>query len=547
MLASQLCNQEQMQSAAYREWCRRIKEPPRFHRKQWEYFYIAQALAERGMLAVWKRGIGFGVGRELLVSLFASYGCEITATDLDEGEARVKGWLASSLYAKWLSDLNEQGICDPAAFQRLVTFRALDMNRIPGDLRNFDFLWSCCSLEHVGSIDLSLEFILRSLECLRPGGVAVHTTEYNVHSNTDTLMTGRTVILRQRDIEDLAGRLRREGHEIFLDLRPGQAPADFYIDVPPYFEAPHLRLEFASYVSTSVGLIIRKGGGAEIHVSSRSPLAKSFAKQDPCVSYGVTTHPDERLAVSLTEDTALALVHGRLPILVDTRDFSIAPHLLLDGYWELSETEVFRNALRPGMTVVDVGANFGYFTLIAADAVGPSGRVHSVEPHPRLAALLQKTMEINRFENIVQVHPCAALEAAREAPLYCHPNSFGSHNLYSLGWEDVESSTMTIAAKPLDEMIPERVHVMKIDAQGSEPWIFRGMSQLLARSPGIQILMEFAPLCIRAGGVDPAEFLRELRTMGFRWRLVTDRASLEDCEDARLVAGGVHNLYMTPE
>ena len=72
----------------------------------------------------------------------------------------------------------------------------------------------------------------------------------------------------------------------------------------------------------------------------------------------------------LTEDTALALVHGRLPILVDTRDYSIAPHLLLDGFWKLSETEVFRNALRPGMTVVDVGASFGYFTLIAADAVG---------------------------------------------------------------------------------------------------------------------------------------------------------------------------------
>ena len=192
---------------------------------------------------------------------------------------------------------NEQGICDPAAFERLVTFRFVNMNQIPGDLRNFDFLWSCCSLEHVGSIDLSLEFILRSLECLRPGGVAVHTTEYNVHSNTDTLMTGRTVILRQRDIEDLAGRLRREGHEIFLDLRPGQAPADFYIDVPPYFEAPHLRLEFASYVSTSVGLIIRKGGGArDADFLFFPPLLKSFAAQEPgCPHMASRPISDERL------------------------------------------------------------------------------------------------------------------------------------------------------------------------------------------------------------------------------------------------------------
>ncbi len=547
MLTSQLCNQEQMQTAAYREWCRRIKEPPRFHRKQWEFFYIAQALAERGMLAPGRRGIGFGVGREPLASLFASYGCEIVATDLDEGEARVKGWLCSGQFAKGISNLNEQGICDAAAFERLVTFRSLDMNEIPGDLRNFDFAWSSCSLEHVGSIDLALEFIVRSLDCLRPGGVAAHTTEFNLNSNTDTLTTGGTVILRQCDLEDLAGRLRRAGHEISLDLRPGEDPADFYIDVPPYFEAPHLRLQLGSYVCTSVGLIVRKSGGARTQVSTRSALAKSFAAQEPVIPYGITRRPDEHLAVTLTDDTALVLAHGRLPILVDTRDRSLAPHLLLDGYWDLPEAEVFRNALRPGMTVVDVGANYGYFTLIAADVVGPSGRVHSVEPHPGLASLLQKTIEINGFENIVQVHRCAALDAAREELLYCHPNLFGSHTLSSSGWGNVEPSKMTVAAKPLDEIIPERVHVMKIDAQGSEPWILRGMSQLLARSPGIQILMELAPACIRAAGADPAEFLRELRKTGLRWRAVTDQASLEDCEDDRLVAGGVHNLYMTLE
>ncbi len=80
-MVSCLCRQEHFALPQYAYWCKRIKEVPRWHRKQWEFVYICQALWEAGMLDAGKRGLGFGVGKEPLVALFAALGCNITATD----------------------------------------------------------------------------------------------------------------------------------------------------------------------------------------------------------------------------------------------------------------------------------------------------------------------------------------------------------------------------------------------------------------------------------------------------------------------------------
>ena len=67
---------------------------------------------------------------------------------------------------------------------------------------------------------------------------------------------------------------------------------------------------------------------------------------------------------------------------LDTRDTGVAPHLIMNGVYEEFETQVFRSMVKPGMVVLDVGANIGYYTLIAADLVGEQGRVYAFEPHP---------------------------------------------------------------------------------------------------------------------------------------------------------------------
>ena len=236
-----------------------IPLPVLYHRKLWEHCYIFQVLLERGLLAPGCRGLGFGVGREPLASLFASYGCQITATDLGPENPQASKWTDSNQHAADLDGLNEHGLCEPAAFKNLVTFENVDMNQIPDRYANrFDFTWSSCAFEHCGSMQLGEEFLFNQMKCLRPGGFAVHTTEYNLSSNEITMEQGPCVLFRRKDIEGIALRMSDLGHEIELDLDPGPETANTRVDLPPYTHNPHLRLQLWDWVCTSIGLVIKK-------------------------------------------------------------------------------------------------------------------------------------------------------------------------------------------------------------------------------------------------------------------------------------------------
>ncbi len=157
--------------------------------------------------------------------------------------------------------LNQYRLCSADDFARLVTLRTVDMNRIPADLSGFDFTWSACAFEHLGSIARGQRFILRQMDCLKPGGTSVHSTEYNVFSDQHTISRGDTVLFRRRDIEWLVDQLRRDGHDIGVDFSFGSSAADHYVDVPP-FGGPHLKLQVGSFVSTSLALVIEKSASA---------------------------------------------------------------------------------------------------------------------------------------------------------------------------------------------------------------------------------------------------------------------------------------------
>lgn len=262
-VVSQACTQEQCESSAHRRWCAVLREEPKLHRKQWEFTYILQALREAGMLRPGTRGLGFGVGKEALLAGIAAHGCELVATDLSPDSAGAKVWVGSGQNSEGgLAGLNDRGICSPEDFARRVTYRDVDMTSIPADLANgsFDFCWSSCAYEHLGSIEAGLKFVEDSMRCLRPGGVAVHTTELNVHSNDATWESGLVVIFRRRDFEALAARLTAGGHTVApLNFALGTQPADLYVDVPPFANIPHLKLALGQHVSTSFGMIVRRG------------------------------------------------------------------------------------------------------------------------------------------------------------------------------------------------------------------------------------------------------------------------------------------------
>jgi SAM-dependent methyltransferase len=151
--------------------------------------------------------------------------------------------------------------CGTASDDAYGGSRYLDMNRIPSDLEGFDFVWSLGSLEHLGSLDNSNRFILESLRCLRPGGIAVHTTEYSIYPEAAVTVGGTIYHDRHEEILKLAEEVGRQGHRMECDdFALGSHPVDYWMDFPPYYTGPniHLRLFANNVLATSYGIIIHK-------------------------------------------------------------------------------------------------------------------------------------------------------------------------------------------------------------------------------------------------------------------------------------------------
>ena len=258
---SQACSQAQLNTPEFRFWCREIREPLRYHRKLWEYCYLLQVLSHEGMMAPGRRGVGFGVGRETSVAVLAARGVHVTATDLDMESAQQE-WVETGQHAGSLADLNERWICPPDTFEQLVNFRVQDMNAISPDLNGYDFAWSLCAFEHLGNIEKGLAFVKNSLNCVKPGGLIVHTSELNCFSDEETLDNGPIVLFRRKDFRRLADELAAQGHEVTVNFTLGDDELDRYVDEAPYTARRHLRLRLGGHVTTSFGIVVRKKAAA---------------------------------------------------------------------------------------------------------------------------------------------------------------------------------------------------------------------------------------------------------------------------------------------
>lgn len=270
-LGSKLSTQADIESDWFAYWCRQLRLQPMYHRKLWEFAYLLQAFHEAGQLKPGQRGLGFGCGVEPMASYFANLGMRVMMTDLSSEDARAAGWATNNEHAPNLLHAHNPSLVDQETFLRQVDYRNVDMNAIPDDLRDYDFCWSICALEHLGTIDLGLTFIENSLKTLRPGGVAVHTTEFNINPDGPTIDDWVTVLFQRKHIEALAQRLEAEGHKVAtLDFNAGDGPMDHFIDLPPWSEGSmatlsrnlgqplHLKVGSDGFPCTCLGLTITK-------------------------------------------------------------------------------------------------------------------------------------------------------------------------------------------------------------------------------------------------------------------------------------------------
>jgi FkbM family methyltransferase len=182
-------------------------------------------------------------------------------------------------------------------------------------------------------------------------------------------------------------------------------------------------------------------------------------------------------------------------------------------------TKLFKEIIKKGDTVIDLGANIGYFTLLASKLVGANGKVFAFEPAPKNFEYLIKNIELNDYKNIVAIQKAVSNHNGK-TKLYLSPYDSGHHTInrsdgieaYRLGRAgDVVS--IDIETVTLDDYLKDKgykVDVMKIDIEGAEPLAFDGMRKTLSKNQNIKIFLEFFPLLIEKMGNSPKEFIELL-------------------------------------
>jgi hypothetical protein len=258
-IESQTCSAAQIMDPAYASWTTLLGEHPRFHRKQWEHVTILEAARQAGVLTPGRSAVGFGVGTEQIPAVLASLGLRVLATD--QAASTAGDWARRHEHATGLESLMQPGILHPSELRERVAFRTVDMNHLPSDLGDHDLVWSACAIEHLGSPEAGLEFVRRSLRLLRPGGLAVHTTEFDVTPGDVAVDYGNCALYRPLDLERLQQEVVEDG--FVMGLNPYVAlehPADRTI-APPLSEGAetyHLKLALHASITTSVALVIHR-------------------------------------------------------------------------------------------------------------------------------------------------------------------------------------------------------------------------------------------------------------------------------------------------
>lgn len=237
----------------------------------------------------------------------------------------------------------------------------------------------------------------------------------------------------------------------------------------------------------------------------------------------------------LGNNTILCRVLAKYLLYGDTRDIGIVPHLCLNGFWEPWVTLAIMRTLKPGWRCLDVGANHGYYALAMASIVGPEGYVVAVEPNFKLVEMIRKTLEVNGFNHQAVAIAKAVSDKDGEIVKLVVPSGHTGHASihHAVGETDEVMEAETISIDQLTAQWPQ-VDFIKIDVEGAEEAVWRGMRQTIRRNQDIVIVLEFGA----ARYPNPRAFLEEILAEGFILRYIgydtePKEISIEDCLSAR--------------
>ena len=230
-----------------------------------------------------------------------------------------------------------------------------------------------------------------------------------------------------------------------------------------------------------------------------------------------------RAATDSVDRPAPPMVRLRVPgvdgavLHLNPKDEMITRLILAEGLWEANETRWMVRSLREGDVVLDVGANVGYYTVIASRLVGDEGRVYAFEPDPTAFSFLEKNAAANALRNVVLEQKACSSEPGT-LKLFLDEVNLGAHRVNVPG--ENQKRFVEVEAVRVDDYFAaeaRKVHFIKIDTEGAEALIVAGMKRLIAENADLKMAVELSPYALEDLGSSASELLSMLEELDFRF------------------------------
>jgi FkbM family methyltransferase len=190
------------------------------------------------------------------------------------------------------------------------------------------------------------------------------------------------------------------------------------------------------------------------------------------------------------------------------------------GLYELDTARLIHRLLKPTSWFVDVGANLGYFTLLAAKWTSPTARIDALEPDPLNRQRLEEHLRQNNLTDRVRIHPVAASSQTGEVQLI-HPQASGTNHGMASFYKSLtgEGVTFTVPTARLDDLLDGQPDLIKLDVEGAELQAIEGMQKLLSSSNPPKIIIEHNPTSCAAAGYRPGDIFTKLKQFQPHYRI----------------------------
>lgn len=252
----------------------------------------------------------------------------------------------------------------------------------------------------------------------------------------------------------------------------------------------------------------------------------------------------------LGNQRALINLHTGDSFIIDTESIDLSVSLVMYGQWESWIEKHLMQMANEGDTVVDCGANMGYYSVILGRIIGESGKLYSFEPNPRIYDILKKNLLINGLSGCTAFNMALNSKGKGNDFMWVKPHESGGGFITRDKETDISKDgfqKIDIKTGRLDDVLPikSQVDVMKIDVEGCEPDVINGAKKVIERSQNIKLVVELSPSGWEGQGHNPTELFDYLEQCGFSFKMAMGNGTLDEMEPLNLIESSKNLGYTT--